>query len=309
MIPLFDIPSYKINTATLGNLLHGSVVSEFEKVFAKFVGAKYAVSFNSATSAIFLALMDKNIDVGVPTILPPVVVNSIINSGNKFHFVDNPSWVGNSYVLHDFGNYKLIDSAQAVRRNQFKNEASPSDLMIFSFYPTKPIGSCDGGIIVSDDKGQIEYLRMLSMNGMTNAANNWDRKIVLPGYKMYMNSIQAYIAMHNLKAWDSRRKKLSEIRKFYNSEFVIDNNSEHLYQIEVRDRKKFINEMNKSGITCGIHYEPLHENWVYHKHSHHAQWNDHSSLTGMKHMVSIPYHVALTKKDLSYIVKKVNQFA
>lgn len=309
MIPLFHIPSHKVDTASLGNLLHGSIVTEFEKAFAKFVGAKYAVSFNSATSAIFLALLDKNVNVGIPTILPPVVANAIITSGNSFHFIDNPGWVGHSYVLHDFGNYKLIDSAQKVRPKQFKEEAQSEDLMIFSFYPTKPIGSCDGGMIVSDDKGQIEYLRMLSMNGMTPAANNWDRKIVLAGYKMYMNSIQASMATRNLSAWNVRRSILEKNREYYNKEFVLDNTSEHLYQIEVTDRKKFIKKMHEAGIVCGIHYEPLHENWVYAKHSQHMDWKDQESLTGMKHMVSIPYHVALTKKDLSYIVKKVNQFA
>ena len=309
MIPLFDIPSHKIDTKKLGNLLHGPIVTEFEKAFAKFVGAKYAVSFNSATSAIFLALLNKNINVGIPTIIPPVVVNSIINSGNYFHFVNNYSWVGSSYVLYYFEDYKIIDSAQKVVPNQFKNEALENDLMIFSFYPTKPISGCDGGIIVSNDKIKIEKLRELSMNGMTSAQNNWDRKIKTAGYKMYMNSIQADIAMKNLLNLKEKSKKINEIKKFYNSNFVQNNTSEHLYQIEVTDRKMFIKNMNKSGIVCGIHYEPLHENFIYYNHFRHKNRYSESELSGMKHMVSIPYHTSLSKKNLSYIVKKVNQFA
>ena len=31
--------------------------------------------------------------------------------------------------------------------------------MFFSFYPTKPVGSSDGGIIVSNDKAKIDYLK------------------------------------------------------------------------------------------------------------------------------------------------------
>jgi hypothetical protein len=54
--------------------------------------------------------------------IPPVVLNALITSGNSINFVDNIDWIGNSYILHDFGNYKIIDSAQKVERNQFKKE-------------------------------------------------------------------------------------------------------------------------------------------------------------------------------------------
>ena len=59
MIPLFNINNYKIDTSNFSHLLHDKVVTEFEKNFAEYVGAKYAVSFNSATNAIFLALLNK----------------------------------------------------------------------------------------------------------------------------------------------------------------------------------------------------------------------------------------------------------
>jgi dTDP-4-amino-4,6-dideoxygalactose transaminase len=57
------------------------VVNEFENTIANYVGAKYAVSVNSATSAIFLALLNKNITLNIPTMIPPVVLNAIITSG------------------------------------------------------------------------------------------------------------------------------------------------------------------------------------------------------------------------------------
>ena len=155
MIQLFNLNNHIIDTSKYSNLLHDSIVTKFEDTIANYVGAKYAVTFNSATSALFLALLDKNTTITVPSMIPPVVLNAIITSDNKHNFIDDISWVGDSYVLHDFGDYKIVDSAQKLEKNQFKNECNPNDLMVFSFYPTKPVGSSDGGMIVSDDLEKI----------------------------------------------------------------------------------------------------------------------------------------------------------
>ena len=188
MIQLFNIPNYTINTDEFSHYLHGSIVEKFEQKFLDYVGAKYACSVNSATNAIFLLFLNKNTTVNVPSLIPPVVLNALITSGNKINFTDDVNWIGDSYILHHFEDYKIIDSAQKVERDQFKKEANDNDIMFFSFYPTKPVGSSDGGIIVSNDKDKIDYLKTLSFNGMSFAENNWDRKIIMPGYKFYLNS-------------------------------------------------------------------------------------------------------------------------
>ena len=59
MINLFNINNHIIDTSKFSNLLHDSIVEDFENSIASYVGAKYAVSFNSATSAIFLALLNE----------------------------------------------------------------------------------------------------------------------------------------------------------------------------------------------------------------------------------------------------------
>ena len=70
--------------------------------------------------------------------------------------------------------------------------------MIFSFYPTKPVGGIDGGMIVSDDKDKIIYFKEAVFNGMSYETNNWERKIKFPGWKMYLNSFQAYVGASQL---------------------------------------------------------------------------------------------------------------
>jgi perosamine synthetase len=305
MIQLFNINNHILDTSKYSNLLHDKVVNEFEQIIADYVGAKYAVSFNSATSAIFLLLSRyKDITIKVPSMIPPVVLNAIITSGNRYEFYDDVNWVGGSYLLHNFGDYKVIDSAQKLEKNQFIEECEPNDLMIFSFYPTKPVGSCDGGMIVSDDYDKIVLLKEMALNGMSYSDNNWDRKIKFAGYKMYMNSIQCDIALKNFNLYGDKLKKLEHVRNYYNSELNINNTSNHLYRIEVNKREDFINNMRNSNIVCGVHYEALHLHPVYNIPNAFCP----NSELKSKVTVSIPFNECLTDTDIEYIIKSVKHF-
>ena len=122
MIQLFNVNNNVIDTSKFSNLLHDNVVIEFEKKIANYVGAKYACSVDSATNAIFLSLLNKNVVVDLPSMIPPVVANAILTSGNKINFIDDVDWVGNSYTIHQFDDYKIVDSAQKLEKNQFHSK-------------------------------------------------------------------------------------------------------------------------------------------------------------------------------------------
>ena len=304
MIQLFNLNNHIIDTSKYSNLLHDSIVTKFEDTIADYVGAKYAVTFNSATSALFLALLDKNTTITVPSMIPPVVLNAIITSGNKHNFTDDINWVGNSYVLHSFDDYKIVDSAQKLEKNQFKNECNPNDLMVFSFYPTKPVGSSDGGMIVSDDLEKITHLREMALNGMSYADNNWERKIKFAGYKMYMNSIQCDIALQNFNLYEDKLDKLRIVKDIYNNELNYSNTSNHLYRVNVSDRNGFINEMKDNNIITGIHYNAAHLNDVYKTDNANCLLSELNALQ----TVSIPFHEVLTLKDIKTILDIVKKY-
>ena len=305
MINLFNIENYNINTSKLDSFVHGSVVTEFENNFKKYVGAKYACSLNSATSIIFLSLLNKNVEVTIPSIMFSGVANAILASGNKIKFNDNTNWVGNSYILHEFNDYKIIDSAQKVERNQFKKECNLKDLMIFSFYPTKPVGGCDGGMVVSNDLEKIKWFKEISCNGMSYIKNSWDSEINSIGYKMYMNSIQAYIANENLKKLNIKKRKLKLIRDIYNEQLGYNNNSDYLYRIEVINNREFIEKMKYNKILCGIHYSALHLNSIY---SNNNTFDYSKSKIVSKKTVSIPFNEKLTESEINFIIDKVRQY-
>ena len=308
MINLFNIPDYIIDTAKFSNKVNDPIVEKFENDFSNFVGAKFACGFNSATNALFLSMLRKDINVTIPSIIPPVVLNSIINSGNKYSFNDNIEWVGDSYTFYEFDDYKIIDSAQKVERDQFKNEANSQDLMIFSFYPTKPVGGIDGGMIVSDDKDKIDWFKKAVMNGMSYRINNWERKIEFPGWKMYLSSTQAYVADKNLSLLESKQRRLREVREFYNLSLGYNNTSNHLYRISVRERDSFINKMRDEKIICGIHYSPAHNHLLYLSHSEKKSYHLPLSENVGKTTVSIPYHEKLTDDEVENIIKTCIRF-
>ena len=302
MIKLMHVNDYIIDTSQFRPLLTDKIVEEFEQKIADFVGAKYACSFHSATMAIMLALLEeRRATITVPSILPPVVVNAILCADHDVNFRDDVDWVGHSYTLHQFSDYKIIDSAQQIYKGQYAQEANDNDLMIFSFYPTKPIGSSDGGMIVSNDKEKIDRLRVLSRNGMSLEDNSWERRIILPGWKMYMNSIQAYIATKNFEKLEKKTRRFKEIKLYYNQELGLCNTSNHLYRIRVRDNQDFIQKMKEKDIQCGVHYKALH-NMQYCK------------IPGIslpksdleeKTTASIPYNEALTDEEIERVVKEV----
>tara|TARA_R110000824_G_scaffold105573_1_gene249801 strand:- start:2881 stop:3795 length:915 start_codon:yes stop_codon:yes gene_type:complete len=302
MIQLFNINNYQIDTSELGNILHGEIVEEFEQAFAEYVGAKYACFANSASSLIYLSLKDLNTTVKIPSIMPPVVPNMIVNSGNKIEFYDDIDWVGNMYQLHP----GIWDSAQRVSRNQYSQVAEGTDVMIFSFYPTKPVGSCDGGMIVSDNKYTIDKYKAMVLNGTKPSKNAWEREQIMFGYKMHGSSIQARIAYENFKKLDDKKNKLNDIRNVFNTELGYNNLSLHLYRIRVKDNSKFIERMKNVGIQCGIHYKAFHKSPLLKNIAKFKPMP--KSEIEEKQTVSIPFHEQLTQIEINYIIENIRKF-
>ena len=298
MINLFNINNYNIDTSHFSNLLHDNVVTDFEDEFADYVGARYACSANSASSLIFLSLMQYSPrEVRIPSTMPIVVPNAITNTNHKIVFYDDVKWVGHYYRLHN----NVFDSAQEVSRRMYKNLAVDNAAMIFSFYPTKPVGGCDGGMVVSDDKEIIDYFRMMTMNGTTRNIDSWGRTQRIAGYKMHMNSIQAAIARENLRKLDHKNNILEEIKNYYNSVFSLQNTSNHLYRIRVNDNKKFISSMKDRGVQCGIHYEHCHNKRYFNCEKQSLPLSEKES----RQTVSIPFHEKLTTENIRKVIESV----
>src|SRR3989344_752788 len=73
-----------------GWLAHGSKGRKFEQDFAKYVGTKHAIAFNSCTSALQVALQSEGIkkEVILPSFTFVASANSIVTAGATPKFVD-----------------------------------------------------------------------------------------------------------------------------------------------------------------------------------------------------------------------------
>lgn len=68
-----------VETLNSDFLTQGPKIEEFEKIFAKYVGAKYAVAVNNATSALHIAVRSLDVKAGDKVIVPPLTFAASAN--------------------------------------------------------------------------------------------------------------------------------------------------------------------------------------------------------------------------------------
>jgi dTDP-4-amino-4,6-dideoxygalactose transaminase len=239
----------------------GEKVFEFERELAKYVGAKYCIAVDSCTSALFLSLKyEKPIEVSIPSMTVPLVANACLEAGAQIRFNSYTEWVGSSYQIMGSNVY---DSAHQIDKGQYEKlfEENLYAKLCFSFYPTKPIGSADGGAIATNDIEFADWARSISTYGRNQKAkyaNSWDYDVVMVGYKRHYTNLQAGICLEQLRRLDVVKSKLGFIRKALNDALGYNNVSDYLYRIKVDKRDEFIKFAAERGIECGVHFKPLH---------------------------------------------------
>jgi len=210
--PLFDEKEEQevIDTLRSGWLTTGPKTKKFEKVFANYVGAKYAVAVNSCTAALHLSLVVSGVGEGDEVITTPITfaatANVILHQRAKPVFVDVELSTLNIDVsrieeaitprtkaiipVHFAGHpcdmdpimelaqkYNLVvieDAAHAIEAEyRGKKIGSIGDTTCFSFYATKNITTGEGGMLTTNKKELAEKAAILSLHGISKDA--WKR--------------------------------------------------------------------------------------------------------------------------------------
>lgn len=287
----------------------GNVVYEFETKLAQYVEAPEVVAVDSCTSALFLSLIwektrgiEKN-EVNIPSMTVPLVACAINEAGLKISFNSQTDWVGGSYQL---GNTKVFDSAHQLSRGQFVGYPDKSKLC-FSFYPTKPIGSADGGAIATNDVEFAKWARKVIAYGRNQEQkyqNSWDFDVEMFGYKRHWTNLQAIVALEQLNRLDKTSEARRILRDFFNEKLEYKNTSEYLFRINVTNRNEFIELMKSKGIECGVHFKPLHLMTPF-KYLPISDRDKSAVEEAYSHTVSIPFYEMLTFAEAEYIVKTI----
>src|SRR4030095_16906936 len=153
----------------------------------------------------------------------------------------------------------------------------------FSFYANKTITTGEGGMPVTSDEELADRMRIMSLHGLSHDAWNrysggghWDYRIIAAGYKYNLTDVAAAIGLHQLARAGSMLDQRKRVAAIYLRELagcdaidlppvVADRiHAWHLFPIRLRlnrlsiDRNRFIEELRQSGISCSVHWRPLH---------------------------------------------------
>ena len=157
----------------------------FEEEMAHYTGAPYAVSLNSCTNAIFLCCKYFNIqdkDVAIPKRTYLSVPQSIQQAGGKLVFEDI-EWEG----IYQLKPFPIYDAAKRLTSKMY----IPGTFMCLSFHIKKHLKIGKGGMILTDDKEAIKWLKARRYEGRTDGVRYHEDQIDEEGWNMYMTPEQA----------------------------------------------------------------------------------------------------------------------
>lgn len=199
-----------VNVLKSDFITQGPKIGEFEENLAKYCGSKYAVAFNSGTSALHGAYFAMGLGKNDEIITSPntfvATSNAALYLNAKPVFVDVESKTGNLDVskvsekitektklivpVHYSGNpvdlkelseiaedkgVKIIEDAAHAIGAKYNGEkignSRYSEMTIFSFHPVKHITTGEGGAVLTNEQEYYERLLMFRSHGITK--NNY----------------------------------------------------------------------------------------------------------------------------------------
>lgn len=225
----------------------GPMVTQFEKDFAKFVGAKHAIAVNTGTAALHLALSAADIKTGDEVILPSftfvATAEVVVIAGAKPVFVDidpetyniSPEKIEKRItektkavmpvdlyglpanmqpikeIAEKHGLIIIEDAAQAHGASYIgKPLGTFADAACWSFYASKNMTTGEGGMVTTNDDELAKKIRFMRSHGEKEKY-----KSIMLGHNYHMPEIQAAIGSVQLEKLpiflDKRRENAKKL--------------------------------------------------------------------------------------------------
>ncbi len=227
----------------------GHFVTDFENLFASYIGMKYATGVCNGTVAIHLAMVALGIKTGdeviVPTFTYVASANPILMVGATPVFVDSrkDSWQMDPedvrrkitdktkaiVAVHLYGHPCDMDAIRSIARehnilviedcaeaigSEYKGKkiGSFGDVACFSFFGNKTITCGEGGMVMTNDKDLYEKLVHYKAQGVSKTREYWHDVV---GYNYRMTNIQAAIGLAQLERIEEKVSKKEQLGKWY----------------------------------------------------------------------------------------------
>jgi len=227
----------------------GPYIEKFEKLFASYIGTKYAVTASNGTTALHLAVSALGIGMRDEVIVPnltfvspvnavlynggiPVLVDSNENDWNinydqiesritkstkaiiVVHLYGHPCDMKRIKEIADNHDIRIVeDCAEAIGAEYHgKKVGIFGDISCFSFYGNKIITTGEGGMCLTNDEKTAQKIRELRDHGMKQNRRYWHDNI---GYNYRMTNIQAALGVGQIERINSFIEKKRQIAKMY----------------------------------------------------------------------------------------------
>ena len=346
----------------------GPKVEEFEREFARYKGAPYAAAVSSGTAAIHLALLALGIGPGDEVIAPAMTfcstVHSILHAGALPVLVDcdrgtfniDPALIEEKVtsrtkailVVHMCGRccdmepileiarkhgLRVIEDCAHAIEATYRGRAAGlmGDAGCFSFYPTKNVATCDGGMVITRDQELQERVKVLSLHGMT--ADAWSRFVGGPrgyevaeaGFKYNMTDVAAALALPQLHWVDEHWRKREQIWRAYSERLrglplvlpsAVESESRHAYHLYTpllsleeigASREKIIAALDAENIGVGIHYVPVHQQPYYRRCFGFSDEDFPNASYIGERTISLPLSPAMSERDVDDVFNALSR--
>ena len=200
----------------------------------------------------------------------------------------------------------------------------------FSFYATKNLATGEGGMITTADPKLAEFMRLLSLHGMSKDAwkrysgsGSWYYEVLAAGYKDNMTDIQAAMGIHQLKRLDEFIERRAHYARLYDEAFAampeIDTplvranrkHAWHLYVIKLSlerlaiDRSQFIDQLRARNIGASVHFIPVHLHPHYQDRFGYHRGDLKNAEYLYDRIVSLPLYPGMTEEDVQDVIGAV----
>ena len=202
------------------------IVQLFEDEVATYTGAKYAISVDNCTNAIFLVCKYLEVkDVTIPSKTYLSVPQSIIHAGGNVIF-DKRDVTNNWKGIYQLKPYEIYDAAKRFTSNMY----IPKTYMCLSFHIKKHLKIGKGGMILTDNEDAMKWFMKARYEGRSEKLYHED-DIDMLGWNMYMTPQQA---SHGLA--------LMQNISFHNEDLDENNGYRDLTNFSIFKNNKVINE-------------------------------------------------------------------